>query len=133
MATGAHPLINDYKACKLIKLDPAEPHSPLVLVQQGYLPHDPQSRVRLFFLQRDGMWIDEIGRSTLPDSEAGKVVFDTVAEVLEVISRLAGPPLVREVPVTDADVRAYMARVKSVGSPETAFQDFLARYRRSKP
>jgi len=96
------------------------------------LPHDPLSRVRLFFLQRDGMWIDEIGRSTLPDSEVAKVVFDTATEVLEVISRLAGPPVVREVPVTDADVRVYTARVQGIGSPETAFQDLLARYRRSK-
>jgi hypothetical protein len=62
-------LTNDYNDCKLIKLDSNDPKSPLVVMQEGYAPSDATCRMRMFYLQRDGFWIDEIARSTLPDSE----------------------------------------------------------------
>ena len=125
-------LTNSYLDCKLVKLDPNEPRSPVIVLQEGYAPGDPGCRHRLFLLQRDGMWIDEVARSTRPDSEAEDIVFETSAEALEVLSSLAGKPLVREVPVTEADVQTYLARAKSSPSPEAALREFLARYRASK-
>ena len=47
--------------------------------------------------------------STRPDSEAGDVVFDSSAEALQVLSGLFGKPLIRELPVTEADVQALAA------------------------
>jgi hypothetical protein len=131
MPTPTRALTNDYNDCKLIKLDSNDPKSPLVVMQEGYEPGDPTNRMRMFYLQRDGFWIDEIARSTLPDSEAGDVVFETSAEALQVLSGLFGKPLIRSLPVTDADAQAYIARVKS-GSPEDLFRQFLARYRAAK-
>ena len=131
MPTPARALTNDYNDCKLIKLDSNESRSPLVVMQEGYAPGDTTCRMRMFYLQRDGFWIDEIARSTLPDSEAGDVVFETTAEALRAMSGLLGKPLIRELPVTEADVRAYMARVKG-GSPEELLRGFLARYRAAK-
>ena len=131
MPTPSRVLTNDYKDCKLIKLDSNDPKSPLVVMQEGYAPSDPNCRMRLFYLQRDGLWIDEIARSTRPDSEAGDIVFETSAEAIKVLSGLFGKPFVRNLPVTEADAQAYMARAQG-GSPEELFRQFLARYRAAK-
>src|SRR6185295_6047138 len=84
MPTPSRPLTNDYRDCRLIKLDAADPNSPLVVMQEGYVPNDPKSRMQMFYLQRDGFWIDEIARSTRPDSEAGDVVFESSTEAMAV-------------------------------------------------
>jgi hypothetical protein len=115
-----------------VKLDANEPNSPLVVCQEGYAPGDPTSRMRLFYLQHDGMWIDEVARSTRPDSEAGDIVFETAADALKVIGTLMGKPMIRNLPVTEADIQTYMARAKGAPSSEAALRDFLARYRAAK-
>jgi hypothetical protein len=132
MPTTTRALTNDYRDCKLIKLDPSDSSSPFVVAQEGYAPGDPSCRIRLFYLQRDGQWIDEIARSTRPDNEAGDIVFETSNEAVQMLRTLFGTPLVRELPVTDADIQAYMARVKGASSAEAAVRDFLARYRAAK-
>lgn len=131
MPTPSRPLTNDYRDCKLIKLDANDPSTPLIVAQEGYVPSDPNCRMRVFYLQRDGFWIDEIARSTRPDGEAGEVVFDNAADAIRALSGLLGKPLVRELPVTDADIQNYMARVRG-GSPEDLLRQFLARYRAAK-
>jgi hypothetical protein len=131
MPTSSRVLTNDYNDCKLIKLDSNDPKSPLVVMQEGYAPSDPNCRMRLFYLQHDGFWIDEIARSTVPDSEAGAIVFETSADAMRVMSGLFGKPLIRELPVTEGDVQAYLARVKG-GSTEELLRQFLARYRAAK-
>lgn len=125
-------LTNDYKDCKLIKLDASEPRSPLVVAQEGCAPDDPLCKTRLFYLQHDGKWIDEIARSTRPDNEAGDIVFETAGEALRLLSGLFGKPVVRQLPVTDTDIEAYMSKMKKVSSPEAAYREFLARYRAAK-
>ncbi len=131
MPTPSRALTNNYKDCTLIHLDPNEPKSPLVVAQEGYSPSDPNGRMRLFYLQRDGFWIDEIARSTRPDTEAGDVVFETSADALRALSGLLGKPLIRELPVTEADIQAYKSRVQG-GSSEELLRQFLARYRAAK-
>jgi hypothetical protein len=132
MPAAKRTLTNNYKDCRLIKLDAREPGSPLVVTQEGCAPDDPLSTTRLFYLQRDGKWIEEIARSTRPDSEAGDIVFETTSEALRLLSGLFGRPVVRQLPITDADTEAYIAKVKSFSSPEAAYRDFLARYRNTK-
>ena len=74
MPTPSRALTNDYNACKLIMLEANDPTSPLVVTQEVYAPSDPNFRKRVFYLQRDGMWIDEIAHSTLPHTVAGDIV-----------------------------------------------------------
>jgi len=125
-------LTNDYKDCRLIKLDAGAHDSPLVVTQEGCDPSATIPKTRMFYLQRDGQWIDEIARSTRSDSEAGDIIFETTAEALRLLSSLFGKAKVREIPITEADEHAYIARMKSVTSPEAAYRDFLARYRAAK-
>lgn len=128
MPTPLRVLTNDYKDCRLIKLDASDPGSPLVVVQEGYGPGDPLFVMRMFYLQRDGMWIDEISQSTRSGSEAGVIVFETSADAMRVLSGLLGPPLVHALPYTEADIQAYLAKVQG-GSPAELLRRFLARYR----
>ncbi|MEA3210867.1 MAG: hypothetical protein QOE70_3924 [Chthoniobacter sp.] len=125
-------LTNNSSDCKLIKIDPDDPTSPYGVMQEGYDSADPTCRMRMFYLQRDGQWIDEIARSARPDSEAGDVVFETSAEALQVLGTLAGKPIIRDLPVSDADVESYLARVGSGSSPQELLRHFLARYRAAK-
>jgi hypothetical protein len=132
MSAPSRPLTNDYNDCRLIKLDASDPKSPLVVMQEAYAPGDASCRMRMFYLQRDGQWIDEVARSTRPDSEAGDIVFETATEAIQVLSSLAGSPFIRRVPVTEADAQAYLAKAKAAGSAEDALRGFLARYRAAK-
>lgn len=131
MSTTPRALTNDYQDCRLVMLDSRDSHSPLVVMQEGYDPADPTCRMRLFYLQRDGVWIDEIARSSRPDSEAGDIVFETSGEAVQVLSQLFGRPQVRDLPVTEADIQTYMARAKG-GNADELFRQFLARYRAAK-
>jgi hypothetical protein len=124
-------LTNNLQDCKLIRLDANDPQSPLVVMQEGYASSDPSCRMRMFYRQHDGMWIDEVARSTRPDRETGDIVFETSAEALQILSGLFGKPLIRDLPVTEADVHAYIARAQS-GSAQELFRQFLGRYRSSK-
>src|SRR5262245_51064537 len=132
MPTPTRVLTNDHKDCKLVKLDAGNPTSPYVIMQEGYIPGDPTCRMRMFYLQRDGFWIDEVARSTRPDTEIGDVVYESSAEAMQVLAGLFGRPLVRALPTTEADVQAYATRMRSISSPEAALREFLSRYRAAK-
>lgn len=125
-------LTNDYQDCNLIKLDPRDPRSPIVVTQEGCAADDPLVKTRLFYLQHDGQWIDEIARSTQPDSAAGEIIFESAGEVIKLLSSLFGKPRVRAVPTTEADAEAYIARLKLYPSAEAAYREFLTRYRAAK-
>jgi hypothetical protein len=132
MPAPARALTNHYNDCKLVKLDPEAPASPYVVMQEGYEPSEPPFRMRMFYLQRDGQWIDEVARSTRPDSEAGDIVFETSAEAVQAPGALTGKPVIRDVPVSEEAVKAYLARLGSGGSPQDLLRRFLARYRATK-
>src|SRR4051812_20022196 len=131
MSTAPRALSNNYKDCSFVKLDPKDRRSPIVVMQEGYAPNALSSRSRLFYLQHDGYWIDEVARSTRPDTEAGEVIFESSGAALKLLSSLFGKPLVRDLPVTPADTEAYLARLKSGSTAELLLQ-FLERYRAAK-
>ena len=60
MPTPTRALTNNHNDCKLIKLGTSDPKSPLTVAQEGYAPSDATCRMRMFYLQRDGFWIDGI-------------------------------------------------------------------------
>ena len=125
-------ITNDHRDCKLFKLDREDPASPYAVTQEGCDPNDPKYRMRMFYLQRDGQWIEEVARSTRPDSEGGDILFESSAEALKVLSRLRGKPVVRRLPVSEDDAKKYVERVSSGASPQELMRQFLARYRAAK-
>jgi hypothetical protein len=125
-------LTNEYRDCQFIKLDATLPRSPIVVAQEGCAPDDVLARTRLFYLQHDGKWINEIARSTRPDIEGGDIIFEGAGDAMKLLSSLFGKPAVRDIPISDADVEAYITKAKNVSSPEAAYRDFLARYREAQ-
>src|SRR4051812_15341339 len=125
-------LTNDYHDCRLVRLDPRDSTSPIVVTQEGCAHDDPLAKTHLFYLQRDGHWINEIARSTRPDSEVGQIVFERPGEVVQLLATLFGKAKVRAIATTEADTEAYIAKAKSYPSTEAAYRDFLARYRAAK-
>ena len=128
MPTPPRMLTNDPRDCRLVVLDKKDPASPLVVMQEGYSSNDPKCQMKMFYLQRNGLWIDEIARSTRPENEIKDIVFDTAADAIKAISGLFGKPIIRELPVTSGDVENYMSRARS-GPPAELFREFLRRYR----
>ncbi|HEY2341395.1 MAG TPA: hypothetical protein VGH90_00135 [Chthoniobacteraceae bacterium] len=129
MPAPIRSLSNDYRECKLIKLDPNDPHSPVAVSQEGYSPSDPTCQMSLYYLQRDGKWIDEFSRSSVAAKEPVEIIFDTSADALQVLSKLVGKPAIRSLPVTEAEIREYIAKAKDVS---TSIRELLARYRAAK-
>lgn len=125
-------LTNDYKDCKIVRLDHNDPYSPYAVMQEGCAPGDLKCRTRMFYLQHDGQWINEIARSTRPDSEIGGIVFETAAEALTLLSSLHGRPVVRALPVTEQDEKNYLARMSGGISTKDLLRQFLPRYRAAK-
>jgi hypothetical protein len=83
----------------------------------------------LYYLQRDGKWIDEFSRSSVAAKEPVEIIFDTSADALQVLSKLVGKPAIRSLPVTEAEIREYIAKAKDVS---TSIRELLARYRAAK-
>ena len=128
MTPFARRLTNDPRECQLLKLDANDPTSPLVVAQEAYAPADVTFRTRVFYLQRDGVWIDEIARSTVVQHELAHIIFDTAADALQLLGSLTGDPVIRELAVTEADIQSYIARVQSA-PVEELLRQLLARYR----
>lgn len=128
MSSPPRALTNNYKDCKLIRLESKNPRSPLIVAQEGCDPNDPKCRMRMFYLQRDGRWIEEVARSVRPESESLDLVFESSSEALQVLSHSFSKPVVRDLPVNEADIQAYLSKLKG-SSPEELLRQFLGGYR----
>lgn len=124
-------LTNDYSDCSLIRAEPDNPASPFIVAQRGADPEDPTFLQAVFYLQRDGLWIEETANGCRPMQDRYKVVFESVQDVVEVLGKMTGKPEIERIAVTAADLQAYIARLKSTTTEEIV-RSFLASYRASK-
>lgn len=122
-------LTNFYGDCALINLEPSTPGGPYVVVQKALDPEAMSLREELFFLRRDGVWVEEIARTTLPEEDRFAVVFERLDEVMAVLGKLSGPPEILRVTVSREQVDLYLAALKAAGSSEALIRGMLARYR----
>jgi hypothetical protein len=129
---GMRALTNAYHDCALINLEPQTPGGTYVVAQKGYAPGDPALRERLFILQRDGRWLDQVAHHALPPEEQFQGVFETVEEVIDVLRNLTGAPVVVPFHVTEDHVRTHLQNLQTSGSTEAMIRKFLAKYRASK-
>lgn len=131
MAQFLRALSNRYSDFRLIRLDPRDGNSPLVVVQEGYDPSDPAARVWLFFLTRNEDWLDEIAASKLSDSDLAQVIFDSAAEAMAAIEALSETPKVRDAEISRADIETYIRKVEGVSADQIG-KRMLERYRAGK-
>lgn len=125
-------LTNAYSDCKLVNLEPSTPAGPYVVAQLGHDPEDPRLTDRLFILQRDGTWIDQIAHSTLPPEERFHIIFDTLPQVMATLGQLGGKPAIVRREASGAELRQHLAALQAAGSAEALVRSFLADYRERK-
>jgi hypothetical protein len=122
---------NSYTDCRLVNLEPSTPEGPFIVSQDAYDPQDPLLQAKVFFLKRDGTWVDELVHWTAEDGGAFDIVFDRVADVMKVLAELGTTvTLDRSIPDASA-VEAYLNRIKGLDA-ETILRNFLTRYRQSR-
>jgi len=125
-------LTNYYGDCTLINLEPSTPGGPYVIVQKALDPQASELREELFFLRRDGVWVEEIARTTLPDEDRFAVVFERLDEVIETLEGLNGTPEILRVAVSRAQIDEYLVMIRAAGSSEGMIRGLLSRYRTAR-
>lgn len=119
-------LQNDFARFTIVNLEPDSPsRGPFIVAQNGSAPGDPRVRNKIHLLARDGTWIDMAVIFTDPASVAGDLLFDTVAEVVGVIEKLAGPVVVRPVAITAEEGLAGIERVEAAGGLRSAIRTMI--------
>lgn len=93
-------LSNDYKLCQLVRLEPDVEDTPFVVMQEAYDPEDPKMRATLFWLQRDGTWVDDLARSSLTLEQKLEAVFESATEAMTRLSSLPPKPEIMRVELT---------------------------------
>lgn len=88
-------LRNSYLDCHLVNLDAVgKLQGPYVVTQKASAPTDELAVEILFLLRRDGVWVDEVCLSTLPDHQRFLVFFDSAWETASCLESLSGEPKV---------------------------------------
>lgn len=85
-------------------------------------------RMNLFWLQRDGTWVEDIARTTLPEERKFDAVFENVTDAMNLLASLAGELRIERIPLTTGIIQQRIAMLKSA-SIDTLVRQFLASYR----
>lgn len=114
-------LTNDYRDAKVLDLSTGGERGPYLVTQTGVSPRDPNPRTHMFVLRPDGRWVDFNayacqGKPELMD----ELVFPAMTQVMQVFARLAGPPLVVDLPVDENGLKAWVAKQEGRDALESA-------------
>lgn len=125
-------LTNNHGDMKVVDLDKSvRGRGPYLITQVGIAPNDDSCRERMFVLRRDACWIDlNVYLSSGRPESLDDAVFNTIHEVLGVMSRLPAAPAVIELPVSMSGLRAWLER-NSSGSLIERLEMWLVAYRQS--
>ena len=101
-------ITNDFSAVRLMDLGSGSSRGPFLVTQVGVAPNDDKARERMFVLRPDGKWVDFNcyacqGRPEVMD----ELVFNTTAEVMQIMARLTGKPEVVDLPIDEAGLKAW--------------------------
>ena len=121
-------ITNDFRAVRLLNLGSGSARGPFLVTQVGVAPNDDKARERMFVLRPDGKWVDFNcyacqGRPEVMD----ELVFNTSAEVMQIMARLRGKPEVVDLPIDEAGLKAWSARQTS-GNLVQAAQAWAPQY-----
>jgi hypothetical protein len=87
-------------------------HGPFVVLQQGSMPGDLHGKALDFLLTKQRAWLPLFAFQQLPAQERDYLcVFNTAAEAMQLLEKLAGPAIV------DAERVARALHVKSSSNP----------------
>src|SRR3981081_3546847 len=125
-------ITNNHRDAQILNLGSGGERGPYLVTQTGVSPNDPFAKERMFVLRPDGRWVDFNAYVCQDKPEAiTQVVFSTTTEVMEAFGKLMGRPRVLDLPVDEAELKAWIERQKS-GNPLEAANE-LAVGQRERP
>ena len=110
-------LTNSYHDCQLVDVGAhAGRRGPFIILQSGFDPEDLYMCESVFYLRRDGLWIDEIAQMGRPDDERMLILYEDAEEAARALQLLRGLPLVVRYPHCQSDVRTRIVELQSGAS-----------------
>lgn len=90
-------LSNDYSRCELYNAASApNGRGPFFIRQLGRSPGSTSLENDPFLLRKDGVWVLNLRVYTLSETEQQQFMYNTMAEVMQVLDSLEGPPVIEE-------------------------------------
>jgi hypothetical protein len=121
-------ITNNYRDAQILNLGSGGEGGPYLVTQTGVAPSDPMPKTRMFVLRPDGYWVDFNAYACQGKPEAiDELVFPNVTKVMEVFGKLFGRPRVKDLPMDEAGLKAWIERQKS-GDPLQAARDWAVGY-----
>jgi len=90
-------IANDYNRCEMLNLGSAPGgRGPFAIRQEGSAPGSMTLQQERFLLRHDGVWVLNITALSLPEKEQDKFLYATSTEVMAVLEKLTGDPVVED-------------------------------------
>ncbi len=124
---------NDYRDAQVLNLGSGGARGPYLITQTGIAPRADSPRSRMYILRPDGQWVDFNAYACQGKPEKmDELVFEDMAQVMQLFGRLAGPVRVLNLPVDKAGLEAWLERQKD-RKPLEAAREWAAHYRGRHP
>ena len=122
-------ITNDYRDAQILNLGSGGEGGPYLVTQTGVAPSDPMPKTRMFVLRPDGYWVDFNAYACQGNPEAmDELVFPNVTKVIEVFGKLFGRPRVKDLPIDEEGLKAWIARQEH-GDPLESARTWAKEYK----
>jgi hypothetical protein len=123
-------ITNNYRDAQILNLGSGGEGGPYMVTQTGVAPSDPMPKTRMFVLRPDGYWVDFNAYACQGKPEAmDELVFPNVAKVMEAFGKLFGRPRVKDLPIDEEGLKAWIDRQEH-GDPLEAARAWASEYKK---
>jgi hypothetical protein len=123
-------ITNDYRDAQILNLGSGTERGPYLVIQTGVAPNDSMPKTRMFVLRPDGCWVDFNAYACQGKPEAiDELVFPNVAKVMEAFGKLFGRPRVKDLPIDEEGLKAWIDRQEH-GDPLEAARAWASEYKK---
>ena len=113
----------------MLNLGSGGERGPYLVTQTGVAPNDSLAKERMFVLRPDGWWVDFNAYACQGKPEAmDELVFPNVTKVIEVFGKLFGRPRVKDLPIDEEGLKAWIARQEH-GDPLESARTWAKEYK----
>lgn len=121
-------LSNDYNRCELYNAASApNGRGPFFIRQLGRSPDSTTLNNDPYLLRKDGVWVLNLRVYTLSEAEQQQFMYDTMADVVQVLDSLEGPPVIEE------QLPEGVTRQEILSKAEVALSRMVAAVKNAKP
>jgi hypothetical protein len=121
-------LTNDYNRCELYNVASAPTgRGPFFIRQLGTSPGNISISNDPYLLRKDGVWVLTLRVYTLSEAEQQQFMYDTAAEVMQVLDGLDGPPVIED------QLPEGITRQEILSKAETAISRLMSGMKQAKP